>query len=296
LGKKTDMTSENFRLIVISGRSGSGKSTVLNTLEDAGFNCIDNLPPSMLPELVKWMAQSADNKKIAVCIDVRVSTEGISDLPDILENLKGDISPEVLYLDAEESILLQRFSATRRKHPLTNDHNSLAEAIEQETKYLAPIANRANFKLDTSTLSVQELREQVKMRLIQRPKGLALQFMSFGFKHGLPRDADLVFDVRCLPNPFWDKSLRMYTGKDKPIQDFLRKEPAVTEMFDDIHRFMTRWLPQYENNQRSYLTVAIGCTGGQHRSVFLAEQLSAIFKESYSSTQIRHRDLGQDHA
>jgi UPF0042 nucleotide-binding protein len=269
---------------------------VLNTLEDAGFNCIDNLPPSMLPELVRWMSHSASNKRIAVCIDVRVSTEGIGDLPDILSTIESEITPEVLYLDAEESILLQRFSATRRKHPLTNEHSSLAEAIEQESQYLAPIANRANLKLDTSTLSVQELREQVKLRLIKRPKGLALQFLSFGFKHGLPRDADLVFDVRCLPNPYWDKNLRMFTGKDKPIQDFLNNEPAVQGMFDDIQHFMNRWLPHYENNQRSYLTVAIGCTGGQHRSVFLAEQLSATFKESYISTQTRHRDLGQDEA
>jgi len=240
------------------------------------------------------MGHSAANKRIAVCIDVRVSTEGIVDLPEILDNLQSQIKPEVLYLDADERILLQRFSATRRKHPLTNNHNSLAEAIQQESKYLASISTRADLKLDTSSLSVQELREQVRRQLVERPKGLALQFLSFGFKHGLPRDADLVFDVRCLPNPYWDKNLRMFTGKDKQIQDFLRKEPAVTEMFEDIRRFMDRWLPQYENNQRSYLTVAIGCTGGQHRSVYLAEQLSATFKQHYSTTQIRHRDLGQD--
>ena len=239
------------------------------------------------------MSQSAVNKRIAVCIDVRVSTEVIVDLPEILDNLEGQIRPEVLYLDADERILLQRFSATRRKHPLTNDHNSLAEAITQESKYLVSISTRADFKVDTSTLSVQELREQVRRQLVERPKGLALQFLSFGFKHGIPRDADLVFDVRCLPNPYWDKSLRMFTGKDKQIQDFLRKEPAVTEMFEDIRCFMDRWLPHYENNQRSYLTVAIGCTGGQHRSVYLAEQLSAIFRQRYSTTQIRHRDLGQ---
>lgn len=289
------MTTTPYRLIVISGRSGSGKSTVLNTLEDAGFNCIDNLPPSMLPELVRWMNSGDGNKKIAVCIDVRVSTEGISSLPEILDGIDSDIIPEVLYLDADETILLQRFSATRRKHPLTNEHNSLAEAIAQETLYLGPIANKANVKIDTSSLSVQELREQVRLQLVQQPKGLALQVLSFGFKHGIPRDADLVFDVRCLPNPFWDKSLRMFTGKDEPIQDFLRKEPSVNEMFDHIYRFVERWLPEYENNQRSYLTIAIGCTGGQHRSVYLAEQLSATFKESYGTTQIRHRDLGQDH-
>ena len=289
-------TEEAFRLIVISGRSGSGKSTVLNTLEDAGFVCIDNLPPRLLPELVLWMEQSAENRKVAVCIDVRVSTEGLSQLPDILRNLTGAIQPELLYLDADETILLQRFSATRRKHPLTDAHHSLAEAIDQETHYLAPIVNHANLKLDTSSMSVQELREQIRVRLLSETNGLALQFLSFGFKHGMPKDADLVFDVRCLPNPYWDKSLRMYTGRDAPIQAFLQKESSVAAMLDDIERFVRRWLPAYEANQRSYLTVAIGCTGGQHRSVYISEQLSAIFKEQHQATQIRHRDLGQDTA
>ncbi len=289
------MASNEIRLIIISGRSGSGKSTVLNTLEDAGFNCIDNLPPSMLPELVKWMSDEASNKKVAVCIDVRLSTEGITTLPDILNNLKGDIKPELLFLDADENILLQRFSATRRKHPLTDENSSLAEAIAQEAGYLAPIATMAHLKLDTSSLSVQQLREQVRQKLIQRHQGLSIQFLSFGFKHGLPRDADLVFDVRCLPNPFWDKSLRMFTGLDKPIQEFLEKEQTVLDMFNHIKEFLERWIPEYEQNQRSYLTVAIGCTGGQHRSVYIAEQLSAIFKVRLNAIQIRHRDLGQDH-
>lgn len=288
------MSSNDFRLIIISGRSGSGKSTALNTLEDAGYNCIDNLPPSMLPELVNWMNQSDGNRQIAVCIDVRVSTIGLIELPEILNELPNQIKAEVLYLDADESVLLQRFSATRRKHPLTDDHSSLAEAISRETKYLAPISLRADLKIDTTVLSLQELREQIRVRLIQKPAGLSLQFLSFGFKHGIPKDADMVFDVRCLPNPYWEKSLRMYTGVDKPIQEFLQKESSVNEMFEDIKRFMERWLPEYEKNQRSYMTVGIGCTGGQHRSVYLAEQLSATFKGQYPSTQIRHRDMGQD--
>ncbi|TCS37620.1 RNase adapter RapZ [Reinekea marinisedimentorum] len=290
------MTSKNFRLIVISGRSGSGKSTVLNTLEDAGFNCIDNLPPAMLPELVKWMQQSASSNQAAVCIDARIATDSIATLPEILENISDTVKAEVLYLDAEDAILLQRFSATRRKHPLTDSHQSLAEAIQSETKLLAPIATCATLRLDTSSLSVQDLRTEIKQKLIQRSNGLALQFMSFGFKHGLPRDTDLVFDVRCLPNPYWDKSLRKFTGKDKPVQEFLQKEQTVNDMYQDIHDFMARWLPEYEKNQRSYLTVAIGCTGGQHRSVYLTERLHADFSKHYSSTQIRHRDLGQDSA
>jgi UPF0042 nucleotide-binding protein len=289
------MATQPFRLVIISGRSGSGKSTVLNTLEDAGFTCIDNLPPPMLPELVNWMAASASNRQIAVCIDVRISSESIIELPEILATLPKEVKAEVLFLDADESILLQRFSATRRKHPLTTEDRSLAEAINHETHLLAYIADRADLKIDTSLLSLQELREHIKEKLIAKPKGLSLQFLSFGFKHGIPKDADLVFDVRCLPNPFWDKSLRQFTGRDEPIQKFLQKEPSVNEMYDDIVRFVSRWLPEYESNQRSYLTVAIGCTGGQHRSVYLAEQLTTTFKAQHPATQIRHRDMGNDH-
>lgn len=291
------MNKQPLRLVIISGRSGSGKSTVLNTLEDAGFNCIDNLPPPMLPELVSWMSTSDSNRLIAVCIDVRVSAtaQGLNELPEILAQLPNGLRAEVLFLDADEAILLQRFSATRRKHPLTNASCSLAEAIEKERELLAPIADRADLKIDTSSLSLQDLRDQINSTLIKKPNGLTLQFMSFGFKHGLPKDADLVFDVRCLPNPYWVKSLRQFTGKDQPIQEFLYKEDTVRDMQNDIQRFVQRWLPAYINNQRSYFTVAIGCTGGQHRSVYLVEQLSAIFKEHYQTTQVRHRDMGNDH-
>lgn len=285
-----------FRLILISGRSGSGKSTVLNALEDAGFNCIDNLPPAMLPELVRWMSASNDQPNTAVCIDARMSPQGISRLPEILASLQTDLVPEILYLDADETILLQRFSATRRKHPLTDQHRSLAEAIAHEAQLLAPVAALSQLKIDTSSLSLQELRDQIRNRVIRKPRGIALQFLSFGFKHGLPRDADLVFDVRCLPNPYWDKSLRIYTGRDEPIQAFLQREPAVTEMFEDIRRFIDRWLRQYEANQRAYLTVAIGCTGGQHRSVYICEQLYGTFSAKHPSVQIRHRDMGHDEA
>lgn len=290
------MAHSDYRLIIISGRSGSGKSTVLNALEDAGFNCIDNLPPALLPELVNWMTTSSAQPNVAVCIDARVASNAISGLPAILKSLPETLTPDILYLDAEENILLQRFSATRRKHPLTDNRRSLAEAIAVEGELLAPVANLASLKLDTSRLSLQELRDQVRQRLIHKPSGIALQFLSFGFKHGVPRDADLVFDVRCLPNPYWDKSLRMFTGRDRPIQEFLRSQPAVTEMFEDIRRFLDRWLHQYEANQRSYLTVAIGCTGGQHRSVFLAEQLHTTFAGSDANVQLRHRDMGNDQA
>lgn len=285
-------TNEAIRLVIISGRSGSGKSTVLNTLEDSGFTCIDNLPPPMIPQLVHWMANSATHKNLAVCVDVRISTDGLHDLPGILNEVESEVTPEILFLDANETVLLQRFSATRRKHPLTNQQRSLAEAIAKEQEFLGPIANRANVKLDTTALSVQELRQEVRNRIIQKTSELTLQFLSFGFKHGLPRDADLVFDVRCLPNPYWDKSLRMFTGQDEPVKSFLKKETDVIEMFEDIRRYVRRWLPKHEENQRSYLTVAIGCTGGQHRSVYLSEQLAQTFKSIHPNTQIRHRDLG----
>lgn len=289
------MNSDELRLVLISGRSGSGKSAALNTLEDAGFNCIDNLPPSLLPSLVNWMHASGNPQKIAVCIDARSSSNDLNQLPNIIDELAGSVVPEVLYLDADETILLQRFSATRRKHPLTHENLSLAEAIDSESHSLAPISDRATLKIDTSSLSVQELREQIRSKLAQKPAELALQFLSFGFKHGIPRDADLVFDVRCLPNPYWDKSLRMFTGKDKAIEDFLSSHDTVNTMFDDIKGFVEKWLPEYKNNQRSYLTVAIGCTGGQHRSVYLTEQMSKIFSKNDTPIQTRHRDLGHDH-
>lgn len=288
------MTSRHFRLVIISGRSGSGKSTVLDALEDAGFDCIDNLPPVLLPGLVQWMDGASQQPRVAVCIDARLAPAAIADLPGILEKLPDAFKPEVLYLDAEDAILLQRFSATRRKHPLTNQQRSLGEALAEEARLLAPVADLADLKLDTSSLPLQELRSQIRQRLIRTSDGIALQFQSFGFKHGVPRDADLVFDVRCLPNPYWDPSLRMYTGKDQPIQDFLQSEPSVAEMLDDIRQFLQRWLPRYEANQRSYLTVAIGCTGGQHRSVFLAEKLRQYFDTKHGNVQIRHRDMGHD--
>ncbi|MHA7881072.1 MAG: RNase adapter RapZ [Saccharospirillum sp.] len=290
------MASRHFRLIIISGRSGSGKSTVLDTLEDAGFDCIDNLPPVLLPGLVQWMDGASQQPRVAVCIDARLAPNAIADLPRILDALPSDFKPEVLYLDAEDAILLQRFSATRRKHPLTNQQRSLEEALAEESIMLAPVAELADLKLDTSSLPLQELRTQIRERLIRDHTGIALQFQSFGFKHGVPRDADLVFDVRCLPNPYWDPALRMYTGKDEPIQAFLQAEPSVAEMLDDIRQFVERWLPRYEANQRSYLTIAIGCTGGQHRSVYLAEQLHQHFVTNHGHVQLRHRDMGHDDA
>jgi len=282
-----------MKLIIISGRSGSGKTTALQCLEDMGFYCIDNMPVGLLPELTRLLDWENKDTKAAVCVDARNAPSALESFPTIIQSLDEDnIDREIVFLDAQGDTLLQRFSATRRKHPLSDDNISLAEAINREKTLLDSISNLADLSIDTTHLSLQELREQVKSRVAEKAtKDIALMFHSFGFKHGVPIDADFVFDVRCLPNPFWDPSLRKYTGRDEPIIEFLKKEPEVNQMFHDIFSFLDRWVASFEANNRSYLTVAIGCTGGQHRSVFLVEQLAAAFSGRSSNIQIRHREM-----
>jgi len=283
-----------MRLVVISGRSGSGKSSALHVLEDQGFYCIDNLPISMLPALVTQTGSEEKLSRVAVSIDARNLRHAFDNIDEILHELPNDeYQLDVVYLDASEEILLQRFSSTRRKHPLTSPSLSLAEAIKQERDLLEPIANLADLTLDTTHMSVHELRSLIKMRVAEKTStDIAILFESFGFKHGIPIDADYVFDVRNLPNPFWDPGLRTYTGQDQPVIDFLSHEPQVEEMQKDIAGFIQRWLPAFIEANRSYMTIAIGCTGGQHRSVYLAEQLRKEFAGHYANVQIRHRELG----
>ncbi len=282
-----------MKLVIISGRSGSGKSTALQSLEDQGFNCIDNVPVSLLPELTRLLHWENSSAKAAVCIDARNAPKALKTFPSMIQALDEDnIEHEIVFLDAQKDTLLQRFSASRRKHPLSDGGISLKEAISREKELLEPIYNLADLSIDTTHLSLQELREQINRRVALKEKqDIALLFHSFGFKHGVPVDADLVFDVRCLPNPYWDPNIRQYTGRDEPVIEFLKKEPEVNQMFHDIHSYLDRWIPSFEKNNRTYLTVAIGCTGGQHRSVFLVEQLSKAFAGRTDNIQVRHREL-----
>lgn len=293
---------DTMRLVIISGRSGSGKSAALNVLEDQGFYCIDNLPLGLLPALTEQAQQQQYKansnseislKKLAVSIDARNVSQDMSEFPKILNSIaKGRFVAEVLFLDAHKETLMQRFSSTRRKHPLTNNDTSLIEAIEYEHELLHPIRDLADLNVDTTRLSVHELASLIKLRIVHNEsKEMALLFQSFGFKHGIPVDADLVFDVRNLPNPYWDPSLRQFTGKDPQIIEFLNKEPLVQDMLTDIQNYLDKWLPSFEQASRSYMTVAIGCTGGHHRSVFISEALTQLFSSKFENVQVRHREL-----
>ena len=283
-----------MRLVVISGRSGSGKSTALNVLEDIGFYCIDNLPIGLLPDLIREADANDKLTRIAVSIDARNLAHAVGRIDELLHALPHPTQIDVVYLDASDSVLMQRFSATRRKHPLTREEVSLAEAIEQEKQLLDPLANMANLTLDTTSMSVHELRRLIHVRVAERQgSDMSILFESFGFKHGIPTDADYVFDVRHLPNPYWDESLRGYTGQDEPVQTFLSGFDEVAEMRESIAQFMDHWMPHFIRSSRSYMTIAIGCTGGQHRSVFLTEQLADIFRQKYRLVQIRHRELSE---
>jgi len=282
-----------MRLIIISGRSGSGKTAALNLLEDQGFYCIDNLPVGLLPELTQQVNQDGILSKVAVSIDARNIFHALEQFPSIVEGLKAQgVNIEVIFLDASDEILMQRFSSTRRKHPLSNQHISLKEAIIQEGEMLEAISQNADLAIDTTLMSVHELRSLIKLRVIHhQPESMAILFESFGFKHGIPINADIVFDARCLPNPYWDTSLRQFTGKDQAIIDFLEPEDIVQNFFSDITDYLNKWLDEYQASNKSYMTVAIGCTGGQHRSVFMTEKLYRFFKDKHENLQIRHREL-----
>ncbi len=285
-----------MKLVIVSGRSGSGKSTALHVLEDLGFYCIDNLPVGLLLELGKQAFNGNDKRldNIAVSIDARNLQNGIENFPAFYEALQHEsVQIEIIYLDAQSETLLKRFHATRRKHPLSSPDRSLTEAIESERELLIPLATKADLIIDTTKLSLYELRDVIKVRVSGRKsQELALLFESFGFKHGVPSDADYVFDVRCLPNPYWDPNLRAFTGLDQPIIDFLSAQEDTQTMKSDIIKFLEKWLPKFQESNRSYMTVAIGCTGGQHRSVFLCEALGDYFRERFNNVQIRHKELG----
>ena len=285
-----------MHLVIVSGLSGSGKSTALHVLEDVGFNCIDNLPVSLLPALVAQIQiHKDDSQRFAIGIDVRNAWQDLSIFPQMISTLKDAHLPfHTLFLDSQATVLIQRFSETRRKHPLSNTNTSLEEAIKAEQLLLEPIRDTADQVIDTSHLNLHELRDLVKERVVGRAEStMAILFESFGFKHGLPINADLVFDARCLPNPHWKPELRPLTGQDQPVIEFLQRQLPVDEMYQDISNYLERWLPRYQANNRSYITIAIGCTGGQHRSVYLTERLQEFFIQRFQDVQARHRDINK---
>ena len=285
-----------MKLTIISGRSGSGKSTVLHVLEDRGYYCIDNLPASLLSSLASRISSDATGiPNVAVSIDARNISADLDKFPNIINELKNkSLSTEIVFLDANSQTLLKRFSETRRKHPLSSEAIGLKEAIDKESELLEAISIMASLSIDTSNMSLHQLRDTVKNHLLDdQQTTLALLFQSFGFKNGLPVDADIVYDVRCLPNPYWDNSLRSLTGLDDAVVGFLDSQEEVQEMCSDIENFLQKWIPSFESNNRSYITVALGCTGGQHRSVYMCEKLGEIFSTQGSNVQVRHRELDQ---
>jgi UPF0042 nucleotide-binding protein len=280
-----------MRLIVVSGRSGSGKTISLHVLEDLGYYCVDNLPVDMLVGLVERLQE--DHPRLAVSIDARNLPHDEQVLKEVIGQLRRPgWRSEIIYLDADHKSLLRRFSETRRRHPLSNENVSLQEAIEREHVLLSPLASMSDITIDTSYLSQHQLCGLIRDRVAREDTNrLQLLIQSFGFKHGMPADADFIFDVRCLPNPYWQPQLRSLNGCDIPVKEFLQSSTEVKQMIEDIIQFLHNWIPRFEADNRSYLTVGIGCTGGQHRSVYIAEQLVNRAKELEMNVQGRHRDL-----
>ncbi len=277
------------RLLIVSGRSGSGKSSALHILEDIGYYSIDNLPLSLLPEIVAKLDQENHLDMLALGVDVRTPRSDLMEFEAILDQLKAHGEVEVLFLNARDDVLLARFGATRRRHPLADRYSTLQEALIAEEALLASVANRATLTLDTSSLNVHELKQTLSVKMGQGDQ-MILILQSFGYKHGIPLDADFVFDVRHLPNPHWQVALRRKTGLDKEVHEFLGSDKNVNAMFDDIYHFLSKWMPIFAESHRHYLTVAIGCTGGQHRSVYLVNRLSDALKLQWP-TQTLHREM-----
>ncbi|MEQ3441594.1 MULTISPECIES: RNase adapter RapZ [unclassified Pseudoalteromonas] len=278
-----------MELIIISGRSGSGKSVALRVLEDLGYYCVDNIPVNLLPSLVRSVSDNYD--KIAVSIDVRNLPKEQQEFNDILEYLPGFANPTLFYLDSDDQTLIKRFSETRRLHPLSIDSLPLDLAIKQEKILLDVLITRADFMIDTTDLSVHQLAESIREKILgKKDKKLIITFMSFGFKHGIPKEADYVFDARFLPNPHWEPDLKPLTGLDQPVKDYLASHNIVQKFTWQIQTFVQTWLPHLERNNRSYLTIAIGCTGGQHRSVYLAQTIGESFSKTHANVKIRHRE------
>jgi UPF0042 nucleotide-binding protein len=284
------------RVVFISGLSGSGKSVALNLLEDAGFFCIDNVPAallgSMIAQLIATRKASYDN--LAFGVDARSGAGDLEAIPSLVRQLRAEgVRCEVIFLHADESVLLRRYADSRRPHPLASEGMSLREAIAREQQLLGPVIASAELIVDTTNTSVYQLRDAVRGRIgLKSQPTLSILIESFGYRNGLPLDADFVFDLRCLPNPYWDSKLRPFTGRDEPVVRYLESQETVQEMYRDIAAFLEHWVPRYIDFNRNYLTVALGCTGGQHRSVYMAEKLGALLSARYPQVLVRHNELG----
>ncbi len=285
-----------MRIVLVSGLSGSGKSVAINTLEDDDFYCIDNMPLSMLPTCIEHLTTASPGfyEKIAIGVDARNVSQDIHSLPNIIKQLKQqNINIELVYLEADEETLIQRYSETRRKHPLTKKGLPLVDAIQMEKQILGEVTLLADLRIDTTSTNVHQLRAIIIDQVCgNKSSKLTILLQSFGFKYGVPNDSDYVFDVRCLPNPYWEQHLRKLSGHDSEVIEYLQSHTEVKQMITSIGEFIECWLPSFINENRSYLSVSIGCTGGQHRSVHIAEFLANRFRDfKNNDVLVRHRDL-----
>lgn len=281
-------------LIIVSGLSGSGKTVALRTLEDLGYYCVDNLPAALTPAFVQAISQgnAGLQHKLAVGLDVRNRAENLNRMPQILAELaQADIGYRLVFLDTRDEVLIKRYSETRRRHPLSADGLGLADAIAEERRLLKPMRSIADRVVDTSDLNVHQLRRLVITEMGLTPGAMTLLFESFAYKRGVPVDADFVFDARCLPNPHWDARLRPLSGKDAPVREWLEGKSEVGRFRDDLAGFLDTWLPCFESEGRSYVTICLGCTGGRHRSVYLSERLAEHFRQRYQQVLTYHREM-----
>ncbi len=277
------------RILIVTGQSGSGKSSALQVLEDLGYYCIDNLPLALLPEIVAKLDRENNLEQLALGVDVRSTRADLQEFDHVFEQLQKHGSVDIIYLTTQDQELISRFSASRRPHPLSSRFKSLTECIQEEKTLLLPIQLRSTVHIDTTDKSVHDLKHTLLSKLGQSDN-LILILQSFGYKHGIPLDADYVFDVRHLPNPHWDLELRKYSGLDLPVQQFLLQSEQTNEMFQDIYYFLDKWLPAFAEGHRHYITVSIGCTGGQHRSVYIVDRLKKALEEKWS-IQVLHREM-----
>ncbi|MDG9730131.1 RNase adapter RapZ [Ignatzschineria sp. RMDPL8A] len=284
-----------IQLLIVSGLSGSGKSIALQTLEDEGFYCVDNLPLSFLELFLDKITENHNMRKLAIGLDARGFPEDLEGSDDILNRIRDNpnFAVKLLFLQASNEVLLKRYGATRRKHPLANKRQALLDAILYERTFLEPILKRADVILDTSFLNVHELRSTLISQLLNQRNRLIIQIQSFGFKNGPPLDADFMFDARCLTNPHWNRELRDFTGLDEPVIEFFNTKADILDYYQDIRQFFFKWIPTIEKGTRAYLSIAIGCTGGQHRSVYLAKRLHDELSEHDYLVTLKHRELSR---